>query len=71
MLLLMAMVYAGVWQGAVGTYLSALLIMAVFLDFSPVLFRQYLVWALPFLPLALCDYADAKSGTANPESRVD
>ena len=61
LLALLGFVYVGVWQRRVKTYASALLTMCVFLDFNSVLFRQYICWALPFLPLVLSDLNQQKS----------
>jgi uncharacterized membrane protein len=55
MLGLLLLVYAGVLQQRIGRYTSVLLTMAVFLGFNAVLFRQYICWILPFIPLTICD----------------
>jgi uncharacterized membrane protein len=55
MLGLLLMVYAGMFQRRLGMYASALFVIVVFLDFNPVLFRQYMCWLVPFLPFVLCD----------------
>jgi hypothetical protein len=65
MLGLMMLVYWVVWRRKVGMYTSVLLVMATFIDFSTVLFRQYLVWVVPFIPLVVCD-----SARSEPELRA-
>lgn len=60
MLVLLLMLYVGVWQQAIRRFTAALLTMAVFIAFNPVLFVQYLVWAVPFFPLTICDYAQTE-----------
>ena len=52
---LMLLVFALTWQRHIGRWLATLLVMAVFVDFSSVLFRQYFVWEAPFIPLAVLD----------------
>jgi hypothetical protein len=52
-LALLVMVAAA--RGEIGRYRSVLLVLAVFTDFDPVLFLQYLAWIVPFLVLAACD----------------
>jgi Gpi18-like mannosyltransferase len=56
MLFLMGLVYLSALRGKIGIYMSALLTLSVFVDFNSVLFRQYFVWTVPLLPLALCDF---------------
>jgi uncharacterized membrane protein len=55
MVALMLLVFALTWQRHIGRWLTTLLVMAVFVDFSSVLFRQYFVWEAPFIPLAVLD----------------
>lgn len=58
MLAMMAMVYLGFLRGKIGAPLAALLTMTVFLQFNSVLFVQYMMWAVPFLILMICDKKD-------------
>ncbi|NEO99678.1 MAG: hypothetical protein F6K58_13565 [Symploca sp. SIO2E9] len=55
MLLIMSLVFIGAIKRQIGIYTSVLLTMVVFVDFNSVLFRQYLCWVVPFIPLAICD----------------
>ncbi|NEQ78650.1 MAG: hypothetical protein F6K23_40090, partial [Okeania sp. SIO2C9] len=55
MLLIMSLVFISAIKRQIGMYTSTLLTMAVFVDFNSVLFRQYLCWVVPFIPLAICD----------------
>jgi hypothetical protein len=48
--------YFAAWQNAVGRYGAAMLVMAAFIGFNPVLFIQYLAWLMPLLPLALAEW---------------
>jgi hypothetical protein len=57
MLGLMVLVYWIAWRRKVGMYTSVLFVMATFIAFSTVLFRQYLSWVMPFIPLVVCDFA--------------
>lgn len=60
MILLLALVYVLAWRQTVGKYLASLLTMAVFIDFNAVLFLQYFDWLVPFVPLSIADYLDAR-----------
>jgi uncharacterized membrane protein len=55
MLLLMGLICLGVLQQKIGMYSGALLVMSTFVDFNSVLFRQYMAWVVPFVPLVLWD----------------
>jgi uncharacterized membrane protein len=66
MLGLMALVYWAAWRRKVGMFVSALLVMATFQDLNTVLFRQYMVWLVPFVPLVVCDFADAQRAKEPP-----
>ena len=59
MLALMLLVTALAWRGKIGPYTGALLVMATFVNYNAVLFPQYLVWVVPFIPLVMCDVWDA------------
>ncbi len=61
MLGLAALVLAAAARGEIGRYPSVLLVLAVFTDFSPVLFLQYLAWLVPLLVLAACDAAGPRA----------
>ena len=56
MLFLMLLTYISALHRKIGMYLSVLLIMSIFADFNSVIFRQYMIWILPFAPLAACDF---------------
>lgn len=60
MILLLALVYLLAWRQTVGRYIASLLTMAVFIDFNAVLFLQYFGWLVPFVPLSVADYLDAR-----------
>jgi uncharacterized membrane protein len=55
MLALMLLAFVLTWQRRVGKWTAVLLVMAAFVDFSSVLFRQYFTWLVPFIPLAVLD----------------
>jgi hypothetical protein len=48
--------YFAAWQNAIGRYGAALLVMASFIGFNPVLFIQYLAWLMPLLLLAVAEW---------------
>jgi len=59
MFAMMALVYICSLRRQLGRYVSALLVMAVFIGFNPVLFRQYLTWTVPLVPLCALDVIGA------------
>ena len=54
-------VYGLAWRGQMGIYLGSLLTLATFVDLNAVLFRQYLAWIVPLIPLAIVDRAHPDS----------
>jgi hypothetical protein len=52
MLGLVLLIYAAVWRGRLGPYTSSLLVMATVTFFNSVFFTSYMVWVMPFVPLA-------------------
>ncbi len=54
MLALMALTYLLAWKRRVNHFIAALMIMIIFVNFNSVLFRQYMTWVVPLVPLALC-----------------
>jgi hypothetical protein len=66
MLGMLLLAYALAWQRKVGPYLACLIVMATFLEFNSVLFRQYMIWIIPLIPLAACDLWDARRSNTSP-----
>lgn len=60
MLLLMALVYVCIIRRQIGRYTGALVLMCIFVGFNPVLFRHYLCWIVPFVPLSALDSLNYK-----------
>ncbi len=58
MFALLLLSYALAWRRKVGLYMGSLIVMAIFVDFNTVLFRQYLAWIVPLIPLVMCDLWD-------------
>jgi hypothetical protein len=58
MLLLLSLTYGMASLHRVLVYASSLLVMSAFCGFNSVLFRQYVVWFLPFIPLAVVEARD-------------
>jgi hypothetical protein len=50
------LVYVIFWQKKISFSTASLGIFLVFIAFNTVLFNQYLVWFVPFVPLAMADY---------------
>ena len=59
MLLLLSLTYGMASLHRVPVFASMLLVMAAFFGFNSVLFRQYVVWFIPFIPLAILEARDA------------
>ena len=55
-LIMLFAVYFVSWQGSVGKYGAAMLVMGIFIAFNSVLFTHYPVWLMPLLPLAASEY---------------
>ena len=53
MLLLVGVVYVAAWRKEVGLIEGVLIVMAIIMAFTPVLYNQYFVWLIPFIPLAV------------------
>jgi uncharacterized membrane protein len=56
---LMLLIYLGALRRQIPLFFAVLLVISVFIDFGSVLFRQYLTWLVPLVPLALCDVVDS------------
>jgi uncharacterized membrane protein len=61
MVALMVLVFLLAWRRQVAKYTSVMLVMATFVHFSSLLFNVYLAWLALFIPLVLCDLADART----------
>jgi hypothetical protein len=68
MLFLMALVYIVALRHRMGRYAAALLILSIFVEFNSVLFRQYMTWIVPFVPLAVSDMLSAYPARSYPHS---
>jgi hypothetical protein len=53
---LMFLVYILAFNNRIGKYLACLLVFMAFFCFNSVLFKQYIVWFVPFVPLATIEY---------------
>lgn len=60
MLFLMFLIYICAIRRKIGIYMSTMLTMFVFVYFNSVFFFQYICWAVPFIPLSLCDMFNDK-----------
>ena len=56
LLLLVGMVYLGTWRRRVDFISGSLLVMTIVIAFTHVLFHQYVIWLIPFIPLALLEF---------------
>ncbi|MBI3142214.1 MAG: hypothetical protein HYZ16_05260 [Bacteroidetes bacterium] len=56
MLGMMGLVFVLAYTKKLGPMLATAFVFILFIDFNSVLFRQYFVWALPFLALAVADF---------------
>lgn len=64
MFALLVLGYALAWRRKVGLYTGSLVVMAIFVNFNTVLFRQYLAWIVPLIPPVMCDLWDASKRKA-------
>ena len=55
MLILMALIFLAAWFKKISHNTAALFILLIFVDFNSVLFRQYMTWAFPIMPLVICE----------------
>ena len=58
MFVMLLAVYALAWRRKIGMFVASLFAMSTFVDFNAVLFRQYLVWIVPLIPLVMLDLWD-------------
>jgi hypothetical protein len=56
MLVMLAAIYLLAWQRHVGMHMAVLLVMTTFTGFNSVLFRQYMLWQVPLLPLVAYEW---------------
>jgi uncharacterized membrane protein len=69
--------YLAAWQKALGRYAAAMLVIAIFISFNPVLYVQYFAWLMPLLLLAASEWlikiprTDAtESGIGNNQTKM-
>ena len=60
MLVLLGLIYFASLRGEIRLNLSALLVIAIFVDFNPVFFSNYVSWMIPLLPLVARDFAHSE-----------
>ncbi len=63
MLGLTGMVYVAVWRKEVDLIQGTVMVMAIMMAFTSVLYNQYFVWFIPFIPLALARYREQRQKT--------
>ena len=68
MLVMLLAVYALAWRRKVGMYVASLFAMSTFVDFNSVLFRQYLAWIIPLVPLVMLDLWEGADQATNPQT---
>lgn len=56
------------WRGKLKSFTAGLLIMLIFVDFHSVLFRHYMVWVIPLLPLSVAETLTKPSTPAEKET---
>lgn len=55
MLVIMALIFLATWTKKLKIYSAAFFILLIFVDFNSVLFRQYMTWVFPIIPLVICE----------------
>ncbi|MCU0501408.1 MAG: hypothetical protein MUC51_06520 [Anaerolineae bacterium] len=68
MLVMLLAVYGLAWRRKIGIFVASLFAMSTFVDFNSVLFRQYLAWLVPLIPLVMLDLWDNADRSADPEA---
>jgi hypothetical protein len=53
MLALMGTTYLLTWNRRINHYVASFFTMLIFVNFNSVLFRQYMAWVIPLIPMAL------------------
>ena len=69
MLVMILLVYLLVWRRKLGYFAAGLLVMTVFVDFHSVLFRHYMAWVVPLIPLTICEVARSRGQEAGDKKR--
>jgi hypothetical protein len=67
MLALMLLIYIFAWTKKLKPFTAGLLTLATFVAFNSVLFESYLVWLMPFIPLAAYEVSVSISSRSNSE----
>ena len=68
MLIMLLAVYTLAWRRKIGIYVASLFAMSTFVDFNSVLFRQYLAWIIPLVPLVMLDLWEGTNPSTNPQA---
>ncbi len=68
MLVMLLAVYALAWRRKVGMYVASLFAMSTFVNFNSVLFRQYLAWIVPLIPLVMLDLWEGADPPTDPQT---
>jgi hypothetical protein len=64
---MMGITFMLAWKRKINHFVAALFIMMIFVNFNSVLFRQYMTWIVPLVPLALSStIRDQTSSETNP-----
>jgi len=66
MLIMILLTYWAAWKGKLKPFTAGLLVMLVFVDFHSVLFRHYMAWVIPLLPLTVAETLPKSHPPANP-----
>jgi hypothetical protein len=56
MLFLIGVVYVAAYRKEVNLTNGTLIVMAITMAFTSVLYNQYFVWLIPFIPLAIANF---------------
>lgn len=71
MLVLFALFFILAWKLDLGKFTSALVVMAIFIGFNPVLFLQYFTWMSIFIPLVIYDFLSYNPKVLNANQQGD
>ena len=62
--------YFAFWQKALGPFAAAMLVMAIFVGFNPVLYVQYFIWLIPLLLLTASEWMNKTAESDVTQSSI-
>ena len=69
-LVMFTLAYFAFWQKALGPFAAAMLVMAIFVGFNPVLYVQYFIWLIPLLLLTASEWMNKTAESDVTQSSI-